>query len=213
VKRDGRCMRVSPPGSWLIERDIVEARKKMDLSQWEEMPAEKQDVLMAKIIQEAKSGDMPPIQYLALHWNAKLSTADVRALSMLGKSPGGSEAALGEAGDAARGKMVFEKRWQEGRKRCRIYWFEDAASGLVEQLEYLRSVKRLTASELESFTEGLSIPESVTSRPASSAHSTTPTKAVFRSCNTSRFEPNEAATTGRNAHPAPARAMTERWTI
>ena len=29
---------------------------------------------------------------------------------MLGKSPGGSEAALGEAGDAARGKMVFEKR-------------------------------------------------------------------------------------------------------
>jgi cytochrome c len=55
------------PGSWLIERDIVEARKKMDLSQWEEMPAEKQDVLMAKIIQEAKSGDMPPIQYLALH--------------------------------------------------------------------------------------------------------------------------------------------------
>src|ERR1700761_9602429 len=24
------------PGSWLIERDIVEARKKMDLSRWEE---------------------------------------------------------------------------------------------------------------------------------------------------------------------------------
>jgi cytochrome c len=98
------------PGSWLIERDIVEARKKMDLSQWEEMPAAKQDMLMAKIIQEAKSGEMPPIQYLALHWNAKLSTADVRALSMLGKSAGGSEAALGGAGDAARGKMVFEKR-------------------------------------------------------------------------------------------------------
>ena len=51
-----------------------------------------------------------PIQYLALRWNAKLSTADVRALSMLGKSAGGSEAALGGAGDAARGKMVFEKR-------------------------------------------------------------------------------------------------------
>jgi mono/diheme cytochrome c family protein len=26
------------PGSWLIERDIVEARKKMDLSRWEQMP-------------------------------------------------------------------------------------------------------------------------------------------------------------------------------
>jgi hypothetical protein len=35
----------------------------------------------AKIIQEAKSGDMPPLQYLALHWGAKLSKADVQTLS------------------------------------------------------------------------------------------------------------------------------------
>ena len=98
------------PGSWLIERDIVEARKKLDLSRWEEMPAEKQDVLMSKILEEAKSGDMPPLQYLALHWDAKLSKADVQALSMLGKSAGGSEATLSGAGDAVRGKAVFEKR-------------------------------------------------------------------------------------------------------
>src|SRR5580658_7831479 len=69
------------PGSWLIESDIVEARKKMNLSRWEEMPAEKQEVLTAKIIQEVKSGEMPPLQYLAMHWNAKLSKADVQALS------------------------------------------------------------------------------------------------------------------------------------
>ncbi len=92
------------PGSWLIERDIVEARKKMDLSRWEEMPVEKQEVLMAKIAQEAKSGDMPPLQYRLLHWDAKLSAGDVQALSMLGKSAGGSEAALAGVGDAARGK-------------------------------------------------------------------------------------------------------------
>ncbi len=98
------------PGSWLIERDIVEARKKLDLSRWEEMPAEKQEVLMSKILEEAKSGDMPPLQYLALHWDAKLSKADVQALSMLGKSAGGSEATLSGAGDAVRGKAVFEKR-------------------------------------------------------------------------------------------------------
>src|SRR5271155_6048933 len=36
------------PGSWLIERDIVEARKKMDLSRWEEMPADRQEILKAK---------------------------------------------------------------------------------------------------------------------------------------------------------------------
>jgi cytochrome c len=98
------------PGSWLIERDIVEARKKMDLSRWEEMPAEKQQVLTAKIFEESKSGDMPPLQYRLLHWDANLSKADVQTLSMLGKSAGGSEAPLSGAGDAARGKAVFEKR-------------------------------------------------------------------------------------------------------
>jgi cytochrome c len=98
------------PGSWLIERDIVEARKKMDLSRWEQIPTDQQDVLAAKIVQEAKSGDMPPLQYLALHWDSKLSNADVHALSMLGKSAGGSEAALSGDGDAVRGKAVFEKR-------------------------------------------------------------------------------------------------------
>jgi cytochrome c len=61
------------PGSWLIERDIVEARKKMDLSHWEQMPADKQHVLTAKIFEEAKSGDMPPLQYRLLHWTAQLS--------------------------------------------------------------------------------------------------------------------------------------------
>jgi cytochrome c len=98
------------PGSWLIERDIVEARKKMDLSRWEQMPADKQAVLTAKIVQEAKSGDMPPLQYLALHWGAKLSKADVKTLSMLGKGADGSEAAQAGDGDAVRGKAVFEKR-------------------------------------------------------------------------------------------------------
>src|ERR1700722_2444294 len=77
------------PGSWLIERDIVEARKKMDLSHWEQMPADKQQVLTAKIFEEAKSGDMPPLQYRLLHWNAKLSKADVQTLCMLRRSRGG----------------------------------------------------------------------------------------------------------------------------
>jgi cytochrome c len=104
------------PGSWLIERDIVEARKKMDLSRWQEMPVETQEVWAAKIVQEAKSGKMPPMQYLAMHWDAKLSKADVQALAMLskwaglGKAAGGSEEALGGEGDVARGKAVFEKR-------------------------------------------------------------------------------------------------------
>ena len=98
------------PGSWLIERDIIDARKHMDLSQWQNTPPETQQVWMAKIVQEAKSGDMPPPQYLVLHWDAKLSKADVQALSALGQPSGGSETALAGSGDPARGKAVFEKR-------------------------------------------------------------------------------------------------------
>jgi cytochrome c len=98
------------PGSWLMEADIVEARKKMDLSRWEAMPANQQEILMAKILEEAKSGDMPPLQYRLLHWGAKLSKGEVQTLSMLGKSAGESEATLAGDGDAVRGKAVFEKR-------------------------------------------------------------------------------------------------------
>ena len=98
------------PGSWLIERDIVEARKKMDLSRWDQMPPETQQVLMAKMVEEVKKGDMPPLQYLALHWDARISKTDLEALSMLGKNAGASEATSAGVGDAAHGKVVFEKR-------------------------------------------------------------------------------------------------------
>jgi cytochrome c len=97
------------PGSWLIERDIVEARRKMNLSNWEQLPADAQDVLIAKIIHEAKSGDMPPPQYRLLHWETKLTPTDVTTLSMLGSGNTG-ETSLSGPGDATRGKTVFEKR-------------------------------------------------------------------------------------------------------
>jgi len=137
------------PGTWLIERDIVEARKHMDLSQWEKLPTDRQDVLVAKIIQVAKSGDMPPLQYLTLHWGAKLSKADVKTLSMLGKGSGGSEAALAGDGDAVRGKAVFEKRCtgchalevdREGPRLAGVY---DRKAGSVPGFTYSAGVKKL----------------------------------------------------------------------
>jgi cytochrome c len=137
------------PGSWLIERDIVEARKKMDLTRWMELPAEKQEVLMAKIVQEAKSGDMPPPQYLALHWNARLSKADVQALSMLGKGAGGSEAALGGEGNAVHGKAVFEKRctgchaMEADREGPRLKGVFGRKAGSVPGFNYSAGLKNL----------------------------------------------------------------------
>jgi cytochrome c len=98
------------PGSWLIERDIVEARKHMDLSRWELLSMEQQQVLLARISHEAKSGGMPPPQYVALHWGAKLSAPDVHTLLLLSQGAGASEATSAATGDAVRGKLVFEKR-------------------------------------------------------------------------------------------------------
>jgi hypothetical protein len=64
-----------------------------------------------------------------------------------------------EFGNAIRGPLGIH------RANMHRYWFEDAPSNLDDQLRYLRSVKRLTAKELEIFTEGLSIPECASSRP------------------------------------------------
>ena len=97
------------PGSWLVERDVMEARRKMNLSTWERTPGDAQDVLIGKIIHEAKSGEMPPAQYRALHWGARLTPAEVAVLSRMGKGVGGTVDA-GEPGDAARGKALFQRR-------------------------------------------------------------------------------------------------------
>ena len=99
------------PGSWLIDRDIVQARKHMDLSRWDELAADDQQVLAAQVIQVARIGEMPPLQYRALHWRAKLTQDDIASLSLLkNTSNAPTEGNTGGPGDAAHGKLVFEKR-------------------------------------------------------------------------------------------------------
>ena len=61
------------PGSWLIERDIAEGRSHLNLSAWQQYPAEDQMSLLSKIASEARSGEMPPRQYLLIHRDAKLT--------------------------------------------------------------------------------------------------------------------------------------------
>ena len=65
----------------------------------------------------------------------------------------------GEFGNAIRGPLGIH------RANMHRYWFEDAAPDLRSQFAYLRQLKRLTAAELATFTEGLSIPEEFLSRP------------------------------------------------
>jgi cytochrome c len=100
------------PASWLMERDIVQARKAMNLSQWDGYSADQQQTLAAKIAQEIKSHDMPPIQYRVIHWDAKTTNADLAAVANWahGSQTAQVGSAAAGAGDAERGKALFEKR-------------------------------------------------------------------------------------------------------
>jgi cytochrome c len=100
------------PVSWLMERDIVEARKEMDLSQWDTYPAAKREVLAAKIAAKSKSGEMPLIQYRLIHWGSEVNASEARALADWARGSTGGEIASagGGEGDAERGKAVFENR-------------------------------------------------------------------------------------------------------
>jgi cytochrome c len=98
------------PFSWLVERDVIEGRKHMNLSHWSELTPEKRDQLESKILLETKKGSMPPLQYRLVHWGNGISADDMKALSMLvpqGQT-GASNASL--QGDAARGQVAFNKR-------------------------------------------------------------------------------------------------------
>ena len=64
----------------------------------------------------------------------------------------------GEFGNAIRGPLGVH------RANMHRYWFEEAAPDLVSQFAYLRSLKRLMAAVLATFTEGLTIPEEFQSR-------------------------------------------------
>jgi cytochrome c len=104
------------PGSWLIERDVVKARAAMNLSQWDSFPADRQEDFKAKIAHEIHRDEMPPAQYLALHWNARLTPDDIRAIGLWAEERAAESdrpVAAGPAlppGDANRGKVVFDKR-------------------------------------------------------------------------------------------------------
>jgi cytochrome c len=100
------------PMSWLMERDIMEARKQMNLSNWASYSADQQDTLKSKILQQAKSGAMPVIQYRMIHWSTRITPADLGTLTTWAYGTATTDApthAL-QTGDPIRGKAVFEKR-------------------------------------------------------------------------------------------------------
>jgi hypothetical protein len=68
------------PISWMIERDVHEARAHMNLSHWNDYDAEKREQLLSEIGSVVRNHRMPPARYLLMHPEARLSDADTEAL-------------------------------------------------------------------------------------------------------------------------------------
>lgn len=100
------------PISWLLERDILEGRRHMNLSDWNTYSPDQQQTLISKIVREAKSHQMPLPQYTLIHRNARITEADTQALAAWAHAGPtiASDTQPTTPGDATRGAAVFDKR-------------------------------------------------------------------------------------------------------
>ena len=60
------------PVSWLVEHDVSEARAHMNLSRWDTYSKQEQVDLLSRFAAKARSGEMPPARYTAVHGDSKL---------------------------------------------------------------------------------------------------------------------------------------------
>ena len=68
------------PASWLVVSDVNEAREEMNLSDWAAAKEADQVDHVHEICKQVTKGDMPPLQYTLLHWDARLTAADKKTL-------------------------------------------------------------------------------------------------------------------------------------
>ena len=138
------------PASWLMERDIVNAREAMNFSRWDSYQEVQQQTLEAKIVQQMKTHEMPPVQYRVIHWSARTTDADVRLFSQLahGPQPTPAEATIAGEGDPARGKALFEKRCTgchaliQNREGPQLQGVYGRTSGTVTGFAYSAALKK-----------------------------------------------------------------------
>jgi hypothetical protein len=59
------------PVSWIITRDVHQARKAMNLSEWETYSANKKTDKLEEICEQLTNGDMPDRKYTLIHRQAR----------------------------------------------------------------------------------------------------------------------------------------------
>jgi hypothetical protein len=64
------------PISWLVQRDVDEGRRRMNLSEWDKSQPE-----LGEVESSILGGGMPPVQYKVVHGKGRLSSAERRQLA------------------------------------------------------------------------------------------------------------------------------------
>lgn len=134
------------PFSWLIESDVVKGRRHLNLSRWQELSADQQQTLEQETVQQAKRGTMPPFPYRLMHRQAGLELSEREALNRLVPSEA-SESAPVTAGDADRGRSVFERRCSgchatdSNREGPRLRGVYGRRAGAVPGFQYSSAIK------------------------------------------------------------------------
>jgi cytochrome c len=140
------------PVSWLMERDIVEARDAMNLSRWDGYSAEEQQAFKTKILLETKSHHMPLPQSRIIHRNARITESDINIFTQWARQSQSSAvsqiASVTTEGDGARGKDVFERRCtgchslDQNREGPRLRGVFGRVSGSVSDFGYSTAIKQ-----------------------------------------------------------------------
>jgi hypothetical protein len=68
------------PVSWLIEKDVHDARSHMNLSRWGEYSLERKQELLTRLAAAVRSRQMPPARYALTHPGAKPSATDLEQI-------------------------------------------------------------------------------------------------------------------------------------
>jgi cytochrome c len=139
------------PVSWLLERDIVGARKAMNLSNWDTYSTDEQATYAAKIVQEFRTNRMPPLQYRIIHWNAKTTGSDEKNLmEWVRGSSAPDSGAQATNGDPIRGQALFDRRCTgchaltQSHEGPRLQGVYGRTTGAVPGFAYSDALKKAT---------------------------------------------------------------------
>jgi hypothetical protein len=73
------------PVSWLVEKDVRDARARFNMSRWDEYTSEEQSIVLAEISSMVRSRKMPLPRYTALHPGARLSSEEIQWIDQWGR--------------------------------------------------------------------------------------------------------------------------------